>query len=74
MIKADSNNRILFPQARDVLGVTSMVVGAALQRAPVDMVRHFIINQSIRDHLPFRNPLLPPLTNKNTVFKTIVNS
>ena len=46
MIKADSNNRILFPQARDVLGVTSMVVGAALQRAHVDMVRHFIINQS----------------------------
>ena len=45
MIKADSNNRILFPQARDVLGVTSMVVGVVLQRAPVDMVRHFTINQ-----------------------------
>ena len=33
-------NRILFPQARDVLGVTLMVAGAALQRPPADTVRH----------------------------------
>ena len=52
MINANSNNRILFPQARDVLGVTSTVVGAVLQRAHVDMVRHFIIHQSINQR-PF---------------------
>ena len=56
MINANSNNRILFPQARDVLAVTSTVVGAVLQRAHVDMVRHFIIKQR-----PFakRKPFYP---------------
>ena len=37
-------NRILFPQARDVLAVTSMVADAALQRAPADTVRQFLDN------------------------------
>ena len=44
-------NRILFPQARDVLGVTSMVAGAALQRAPADTVRHLLDEPHLLDEL-----------------------
>ena len=52
-------------QVRDVLGVTSMVVGAALQRAPVDTVRPL---QNIKN--PKMN-CFPPLTNDISVYTPI---